>query len=275
MVIFGTEDIRTHDLAYPATTDATKLVAAANALTKDRLTLVFSTYQSIQVLADAQQQGFGGFDLIICDETHRTTGLTRQDEDPSEFVKVHDNRILAGQKRLYMTATPRIYAEQSKTKASEEKAALFSMDDEATFGHEFYRLGFGKAVELDLLAEYKVLIVAVREGEMAKLANNFNNAYKLTDKKAIDIRFASKIVGSWKGLSKRGLVMVGEDTARRKPGPGMLHPCAAPWPSPNPSRIPNRLKRALPSCSSCINHHTRQTRRMAWQRSQSTMLTAP
>jgi len=163
------------------------------------------------VLAEAQQQGFGGFDLIICDEAHRTTGLTRQDEDPSEFVKVHHNRIIAGQKRLYMTATPRIYAEQSKTKASEKKAALFSMDDEATFGHEFYRLGFGKAVELDLLAEYKVLIVAVREDEMAKLANNFNHAYKLTDKQAIDIRFASKIVGSWKGLSKRGLVMVEEN----------------------------------------------------------------
>ena len=85
------------------------------------------------------------------------------------------------------------------------------MDDEATFGHEFYRLGFGKAVELDLLAEYKVLIVAVREDEMAKLANNFNNAYKLTDKQAIDIRFATKIMGSWKGLSKRGLAVVGED----------------------------------------------------------------
>jgi len=110
-----------------------------------------------------------------------------------------------------MTATPRIYADTSKTKASEANAALFSMDDEATFGHEFYRLGFGKAVEQDLLSEYKVLIVATKESEMAKLANNFNNAYKLTDKQAIDIRFASKIVGSWKGLSKRGLVMVEEN----------------------------------------------------------------
>jgi len=205
------EDIRTHDLAYPATTDATKLVAAARALTGDRRTLVFATYQSIQVVAEAQQQGFGAFDLIVCDEAHRTAGLTLQGKDPSAFVKVHHNHIVEGRKRLYMTATPRIYADTSKTKANKVNAALFSMDDEETFGHEFYRLGFGKAVEQDLLAEYKVLIVAVKESEMAKLANNFNNAYKIDDKQAIDIRFATKIVGSWKGLSKRGLEMVGED----------------------------------------------------------------
>ena len=205
------EDIRTHDLAYPATTDAEKLATDARAATEDRRTVVFSTYQSIQVLADAQQQGFGAFDLIVCDEAHRTTGLTLPHEDPSAFVKVHDDRIVRGQKRLYMTATPRIYGDASKTKASDARAALFSMDDEKTFGPEFYRLGFGQAVEQDLLSDYKVLIVAVKEGEMAKLANHFNNAYKIDEKKAIDIRFATKIVGSWKGLSKRGLVSVRED----------------------------------------------------------------
>ena len=173
--------------------------------------MVFSTYQSIQVLADAQRAGLCEFDLIICDEAHRTTGLTLPNEDPSDFVKVHDNAIVKAKKRLYMTATPRIFAEKSKSKASEADAALFSMDEKDTYGEEFYRLGFGKAVSLDLLSEYKVLIVAVKEGEMAKLANNFNNAYKIDEKKAIDISFATKIIGSWKGLSKRGLVLVGED----------------------------------------------------------------
>lgn len=205
------EDISTHDLAYPATTDARKVALAASALSPDRRTVVFSTYQSIQVVADAQRQGLGAFDLIICDEAHRTTGLTLPGESPSEFVKVHHNENIIGAKRLYMTATPRIYAEASKTKANNSDAVLFSMDDEETFGPAFYRLGFGKAVELDLLSEYKVLIVAVRENEMAKLANNFNNAYRLDEKKAIDINFATKIIGSWKGLSKRGLVAVGED----------------------------------------------------------------
>ncbi len=205
------EDISTHDLAYPATTDAKKLSKAASALAKDRRTIVFSTYQSIQVVADAQRAGFGEFDLIVCDEAHRTTGLTLPSEDPSEFVKVHDNAIVKAKKRLYMTATPRIFADKSKSKANEADAILFSMDEEDTYGPEFYRLGFGKAVDRDLLAEYKVLIVAVKEAEMAKLANNYNNAFKLDDKKAIDINFATKIIGSWKGLSKRGLVLVGED----------------------------------------------------------------
>lgn len=205
------EDLSLHDLAYPATTDTRKLAAAANLVTNDRRTVVFSTYQSIQVVADAQKLGLGEFDLIICDEAHRTTGLTLPKEDPSDFVKVHHNHIVKSAKRIYMTATPRIYGEASKTKASEAEAVLFSMDDEETFGPEFYRLGFGKAVERDLLSEYKVLIVAVEEEKMAKLANNYNNAYKIDDKKAIDIKLATKIIGSWKGLSKQGLVLVDEE----------------------------------------------------------------
>lgn len=205
------EDISTHDLAYPATTDAKRLSKAAAMLPKGRRTVVFSTYQSIQVVADAQKAGFGEFDLIVCDEAHRTTGLTLPSEDPSEFVKVHDNAIVRAKKRIYMTATPRIFAEKSKTKANNADAVLFSMDDTETYGQEFYRLGFGKAVTRDLLTEYKVLIVAVKEEEMAKLANNYNNAYKIDDKKAIDINLATKIIGSWKGLSKKGLVLVDED----------------------------------------------------------------
>lgn len=202
------EDIRTHDLALPATTDAGALAAAAGALQPNRRTVIFSTYQSIQVIADAQKRGLRQIDLVIADEAHRTTGLTLPNEDPSEFVKVHDEKLLKAKKRLYMTATPRIYAEASKSKAGEREAVLFSMDDEDTFGPEFYRLGFGRAVELDLLSEYKVLIVAVQEEAMAGLANAYNNAYRLDDKRAIDIRFATKIIGAWKGLSKQGLVEI-------------------------------------------------------------------
>lgn len=205
------EDLRTHDLAYPATTDSLKLASAAQALTHGRRVVVFSTYQSIQVVADAQRAGLGDFDLIICDEAHRTTGLTLPGEGPSDFVKVHSNGVVRGAKRLYMTATPRIYADASKTKADQNEAVLFSMDDPETFGPEFYRLGFGKAVERDLLSEYKVLIVAVEQDKMGDVANRYNRAYRLDDKKAIDINFATKIVGSWKGLSKKGLVLVDED----------------------------------------------------------------
>ncbi|MBF3536327.1 DEAD/DEAH box helicase [Burkholderia pseudomallei] len=205
------EDIRAHDLAYPATTDARRLSAAVAAVAPDRRTVVFSTYQSIQVVSDAQRLGLDEFDLIICDEAHRTTGITLDDdEDESAFVKVHDQSVVGGKKRLYMTATPRIFADASKTRAAESSATLYSMDDENVFGPEFYRLGFGKAVDKGLLTEYKVLIVAVEEDRMASLANQYN-AFKIDTKKAIDTRFATKIVGSWKGLSKQGLVLVDED----------------------------------------------------------------
>ncbi|AOV17821.1 damage-inducible protein [Acidihalobacter aeolianus] len=205
------EDIKTAELAYPATTDARRLgraiVQAGQRHTRRRV--VFSTYQSIQVVIDAQRSGgLPAFDLVICDEAHRTTGLTLPKEDASDFVKVHDNAVLRASKRLYMTATPRIFAEASKTKAGEKNAVLYSMDDEATFGTEFYRLSFGQAVQRDLLAEYKVLIVAVDEDRMASVANSFNNAYKIDEKNAVDIDFATRIIGSWKGLSKQGLKVI-------------------------------------------------------------------
>lgn len=205
-----TEDIRTHDLAFPATTDAKRLASAAQVVSKDRRTVIFSTYQSIQVVSAAQRLGLGEFDLIICDEAHRTTGISLENVDASDFLKVHDQSVVRGKKRLYMTATPRIYADASKTKANDSSAMLYSMDDESLFGQEFYRLGFGKAVDKGLLSEYKVLIVAVDEDQMAGLTNKYN-AFKIDSKKAIDTKFVTKIIGSWKGLSKRGLVLVGED----------------------------------------------------------------
>jgi predicted helicase len=210
------EDIRTHDLAYPATTDAEKLAQALKQVSADRRSVVFSTYQSIQTVIDAQRIGaLDAFDLVICDEAHRTTGLTLPGEDVSDFTKVHQNHLIRAAKRIYMTATPRIYNDATKTKAGEKEAVLYSMDDEALFGPEFYRLSFGKAVARDLLSEYKVLIVAVDEDRMARLSNDYNAAYKIDDKKAVDISFATKIIGSWKGLSKQGLKSIDEDGAQQ------------------------------------------------------------
>lgn len=206
------EDINAYDLAYPTTTDGDKLAMAAKTLPADRRTVVFSTYQSIDAVRTAQRAGLGAFDLIICDEAHRTTGLTRANEDASDFVKVHDAAAVQGAKRLYMTATPRIYADASKTKATEKSAVLYSMDDEQTYGPEFFLYGFRKAVDQDQLSDYKVLIVAVREEEMAKLANNFNAREGLLDSKtAIDIDFATKIIGAWKGLSKRDIKLIDDE----------------------------------------------------------------
>jgi predicted helicase len=195
------EDITTHDIPLP-TTDAARLASnlAAAGRRLRGMTVVFSTYQSIDVVAQAQRVSAEPFDLILCDEAHRTTGVTLPgDEDESAFVKVHDNTYLPAEKRLYMTATPRIYGEAVRKKADEANAVLTSMDDEAMFGPEFHRLGFGEAVEERLLSDYKVMVLVV-EGEaiaeplQASLANP-NSELTLDD--------AAKIVGCWNGLAKR------------------------------------------------------------------------
>ena len=77
------------------------------------MTVVFSTYQSIDAVSQAQKAGLPEFDLIICDEAHRTTGVTWSGEDESRFVKVHDANFIKAKKRLYMTATPRVYGDEA------------------------------------------------------------------------------------------------------------------------------------------------------------------
>jgi predicted helicase/SOS-response transcriptional repressor LexA len=198
------EDIKVHELAYPATTNAERLAQAISINNDDRMTVIFSTYQSIQVISDAQKQGIGPFDVIICDEAHRTTGATLLNQEDSEFVKVHDNNVISGKKRLYMTATPRIYTETVKKKADEASASLFSMDNEEIYGKQLYELSFGKAVEMSLLSDYKVMITVVNENEMADLVNQYN----INENEAVTTELATKIIGSWKALLGRELFSI-------------------------------------------------------------------
>jgi hypothetical protein len=194
----STEDTRVADLAYPSTTNVEKLASHFNKGTNKELTVVFSTYQSIEVVAAAQKKGLPEFDLIVCDEAHRTTGVTLAGDDESNFVRVHDNDFIKGSKRLYMTATPRIYAESSKAKAEEASALLTSMDNEAQFGQEFHRLNFGNAVSRGLLSDYKVLVLTVSETQVSKSLQKI-----LTDGDELKLQDAIKIVGCYNGLRKR------------------------------------------------------------------------
>jgi predicted helicase len=194
------EDITTHDIPLP-TTNAAKLAEGLASVGKRMrgMTVVFSTYQSIDVVAQAQKSSSQQFDLILCDEAHRTTGVKLPgDADESAFVKVHDNTFLPAARRLYMTATPRIYGDAVKKKADEAAAVLTSMDNEDLFGPEFHRLGFGEAVEQRLLSDYKVMVLvvegdAIAEPLQAGLADA-NSELSLDD--------AAKIVGCWNGLAK-------------------------------------------------------------------------
>ena len=205
----GDEDIySTENLALPASTNVPKIKEQfSDALKtqqnqKDGMIVVFSTYQSIDVISKAQKELKITFDLVICDEAHRTTGVTLKDEEDSAFVKVHDDNFIKANKRLYMTATPRLYREDTKKKAEEAEAYLCSMDDESLFGPEMHRLGFGQAVDKNLLSDYKVLVLTVNAGEIPEALQN-----AIADKnKEINTDDASKLIGCINALSKRMLV---------------------------------------------------------------------
>ncbi len=199
-------DLNVHDLEVPATTKAGPLTLKAKEHTKDRLTVFFSTYQSIQVISEAQKSyGLPQFDMIVCDEAHRTTGVTLSGADESHFVKVHDADYIKARKRLYMTATPRIYMDATKSKAKEADAELCSMDDEALYGRELHRLGFGEAISRELLADYKVMVLAVDEKFVSKTFQQELAAASKAKGKTYDDYFTDlvKITGCWNGLGKR------------------------------------------------------------------------
>lgn len=199
------EDTSRHDLAIPATTDTPSLLKGLETYKKDKkLTVIFSTYQSIEVVSQSQKKGLPEFDLLICDEAHRTTGATLAGSEDSTFVKVHDEKKLFAKKRLYMTATPRIFGNAVKSKAQQAGAELFSMDDETKFGPEFHRLGFGKAVSEQLLTDYKVLVLAVDE---SVIGGKFQKQFANEDGE-LELEDIARIIGCWNGLSKK---FVGEE----------------------------------------------------------------
>ncbi|WP_370279112.1 DEAD/DEAH box helicase [Pseudarthrobacter sp. NamB4] len=193
-------DVAIHDLQIPATTDGKTLVEAMGKNELDEgMTVVFSTYQSIDAVAQAQQAGLPDFDLIICDEAHRTTGATLAGTEESHFVKVHRNDVIASGKRLYMTATPRLFNDDTKNAAMEKDAILCSMDDETMYGPVFYRIGFGEAVTKKLLADYKVLVLGVEE---TQVVSSFQD--QLADSNMeLNIDDVAKLIGCWNGLAKR------------------------------------------------------------------------
>ncbi|WP_375689047.1 DEAD/DEAH box helicase [Bartonella sp. AP57NXGY] len=192
--------METSDLVLPATTDAQALAKEACESLADAMTVVFSTYHSIQVISDAQKEhGLPEFDLIICDEAHRTTGASLGTEDnESEFIKVHDNSIIRGKKRLYMTATPKIFTDKLKKKADASDAVLASMDDEELYGKNLYTYTFSKALKDKLLTPYKVIVLAVDEAII-----NATIQKRLKDKNSeLILDDTTKIIGCYKALSQ-------------------------------------------------------------------------
>ena len=196
------------DLALPASTNTASIThQLLSCRAHDGLTVVFSTYQSIDVVAEAQaallaQTGgeFGVFDFVVCDEAHRTTGVKLSTKDESNFIKIHNDDFIRGRKRLYMTATPRLYGENARIKASKNDCVLCSMDDETLYGQEFYRVNFSYAVQNGILTDYKVLVLTVSED---MIPADLMKQVKDLNAKELNYDDTGRLIGVINGLSKK------------------------------------------------------------------------
>lgn len=211
------ETYSTVDLALPASTSVDEIVERlryAQENNTDGMTVVFSTYQSIQVISEAQKRilagdknslfakegdDYGIFDLVVCDEAHRTTGVTLKGDADSNFVWVHYNEYIKAKKRVYMTATPRLYTDEAKGKADRAEAILCSMDDVNLYGEEFYKIGFGEAVDKGLLSDYKVLILTINDENISPTLKQ----YLTNENGEVNADDGGKIVGCINALSKK------------------------------------------------------------------------
>ena len=190
------EDASLLELEIPVTTDPAAISTALREARPDAMTVVFCTYHSLGLVERVQEQGAPAFDLVLCDEAHRTTGVERPDDRTSPFVLVHDAQRIRAGKRLYMTATPRLHTEGAKAKAKRHSVEVFSMDDEDTYGPEFHRLPFSRAVEQDLLSDYKVVVLAMSEDHLGAALQ----AHLAASDGMVNLSDAAKIVGCWRAL---------------------------------------------------------------------------
>lgn len=182
-------------MPIPATTDVAK-IGKEYQKNKHCINIFFSTYQSIDVVSAVAKQNGIIFDIAVCDEAHRTIGAFKQGDtdDETNFVKIHKDSNVPCHKRLYMTATPKVYSANAKQEASEGGYEVYSMDDENIYGPIFHYLSFGQAITKQLLTDYRLLVLNIRKSDIARL--------RLPDYVFGNLDDASRIVGSLSALSK-------------------------------------------------------------------------
>ncbi|GAB0030796.1 DEAD/DEAH box helicase family protein [Helicobacter pylori] len=218
----GIDDINFSELPLKPSTRLEDILSVHEKAKKEnKRFIIFSTYQSALRIQEAQESGLNEIDLIICDEAHRTVGAmysTNERDDKNAFTLCHSDEHIKAKKRLYMTATPKVYSESSKAKAKESDNVIYSMDDAEIFGGEIYTLNFDRAIALDLLSDYKVIILAVRSKNLSGVTNSVNKKISLLeakgtklDKKLINNEFVCKIIGTHKGLAKQDIIALDDE----------------------------------------------------------------
>ena len=192
----ATEDVSIQELKIPVTTNPLSISQTLQKLDTGKMTVVFCTYQSLPLIEEAQNNGAPQFDIIFCDEAHRTTGIDKPGDKTSPFVLVHDANRIRANKRLYMTATAKLYTERARTKAADYNVEVFSMDDEEKYGPLFHRLPFSTAVEIGELSDYKVAIFGISEYDVNSALGGNTGKYG----SEININDATRIIGCWRAL---------------------------------------------------------------------------
>ena len=203
---------RIYELDVPVTTNADTLAVQMRRDTPDEMLVVFTTYQSLPKVREAQRKSGLVFDIALLDEAHRTTGLAEagmtaaqkktMKKELSPFRKIHQQDWIKIARRLYMTATPKIYKDPVSDKAlSAGEDNVYSMGDEEIYGRVFHELSFADAVRQDLLAPYHVVLVGVKDTDEAeRLRDHIATVRSQQTGKTeeIDGELAAKILGATK-----------------------------------------------------------------------------
>jgi superfamily II DNA or RNA helicase len=143
-------------LSIPATTD-TKTVADFLVRDTDGPKVVFATYHSSPVIAQATTTTGHVWTLAVCDEAHRTAGKAG-----SVFTTVLSNAKVPCQMRLFLTASPRVHTAATTSDGRE----LISMDNEAIYGPRLFTYTFGRGITEGWLSDYRVLVLVVDSAEV-------------------------------------------------------------------------------------------------------------
>ncbi len=144
--------------------------------------IIFGTYQSLDKVMKAQKSevlknNLPSFNLIICDEAHKTAKIKNNE---SKFSSIHDNEKISAEKRMYMTATPKIFTETAKEKSKEYDVELLSMDDVDTFGIQFFKFTFTDGVNKERLSDFRVCVPALWGGQYSEEYQKLKGTQNIT-----------------------------------------------------------------------------------------------
>ncbi|MCF3120155.1 Helicase associated domain protein [Streptomyces arenae] len=158
--MIGVSSLRGDEVGFPNTTDVDELVEWTRHL--DKVT-VFATYASLGLgtLERAHQGGLPGWSLIVVDEAHRVSGRIGK-----PWAVIHDNTRIPSLRRLYMTATPRLWQldeDQEPGGAPGELVASMEDDPNGPFGSRCFTLTLSDAISRGICAPYQVVCVDVTD----------------------------------------------------------------------------------------------------------------